>query len=104
MQLRDRQIEHVGIKEEREELGHAEIASVLEHEVAADADDAQETELGDQSGGGAIERPAEHSFERLELELFCALLKAGGLAFLQAECLDQAVALDIFDQEAVELA
>ena len=104
MQLCDRQIQHIGVEKEREELAHAEIATTVEHQIAANADDAEKAELGGERGGWAVERPAEHGFEGLGLEVFGAVLKAGGLALLQAKGLDQPIALNVLDQQAVELA
>ena len=104
VQLRNGHVEHVGEQEEGDELAHGEVAGVAQHEVAADRDDAEKAHLGDEGGGWAVIGPAIHGSEGLFAQVLSAPLESGGLAALESEGVDQAVALDVFDEEAVELS
>ena len=98
MQLRNRRVEHVGIEKEADEFAHGEFGVVLEDKIAADANDAEEAELGQEVGGWVVDGPAKHGTEGFVAQRLGFFFKAYGFTFLQAKSLDEPVALNIFNQ------
>ena len=103
MQLRDRHVEHICVEEKADEFAHGESSSVLKDKVAPDADDTEEAELGQEVSGGMVDRPPVHRAYGFVAEGLGLLLEACRFALLQAEGLDQPVALNIFNQKTVEI-
>ena len=103
VEFADGLVEEHDIHEEGEPFGDGEGAGVVQANPAADADDDDDAEAGDEGGAGAVIGPGEDGLEAGGAEGLGLVQEAAALVVLEAESLDEAVALDVFDEEAVQV-
>lgn len=104
VQLSDWAVEHEGVEKEGDKVFETEVNAILKDQIAADADDGDKAQIGDVGSGRAVDRPPKHSAQSEGFEKLSEPLEAGTFTVLQAKGLDQAVALDVLDEQAVEFS
>lgn len=104
MQLTNRLIEHVGIEDKGDELRKAKLRIAFKNERPPNPDDGNSAEVCEEGRPRAVGGPTEHGLQGTLPEKGGAFREAFIFAVLEPEGLDEAVALDVLDEEAIEVA
>ena len=104
MKLSKGRVEHGHVHQEGHHVGKPESAVPFENHPAPDADDGDRAQIGDKGGARTVGGPAEHGPQGSEAQELGLFIEALALALLQGKGLDETVSLDVFNQQAVQVA